>query len=103
MEINKKGIFYPAFGLISILTACLIGITSTGLNVHSGEIFIWILLLMTLGIILPTVSFVKSLAIVRLQLGQDKSKTKTWSIALTYSLGTVLVGLLLLLLWTMLR
>lgn len=103
IKIDRKGIYYPALGLTSILTAYLIGISSTGLNVHSGEIFIWILVLLTLGIIVPIILFVKSLEIVRYKLGQEKSKIKAYSIVLTYSLGTILTGLLILLLWTTLK
>ena len=103
IRITGKGIYYPVLGIISILTSYLIGISSTGLNVHSGKIFIWVLILLTLGVIVPTILFVKSLEIVRYKLGQEKSKIKTYSVVLTYSLGTVLVGLLLLLLWTTLK
>ena len=58
---------------------------------------------MIFGIIVPLILFVKSLEIVRYKIGQERSKIKVYSIVLTYSLGTVLAGLLILLLWTTLK
>ena len=103
IKINRKGIYYPVLGLTSILISYLVAISSTGLNVHSGEIFIWILILLTLGVIVPIMLFVKSLEIVRFKLGQEESKVKTYSILLTYCLGIILGGLLIFLLVTMLN
>ena len=91
---NRKGIYYPIVGLISIIAVVVVANSSTGLNVHSGEIFIWILIMLILGIIIPLVSFLKSLEIVRFKLGEEKSNIKTYSIILTYLLGAMLAGLM---------
>jgi hypothetical protein len=103
IEISRKALYYPIVGLVSILGAYLFGTFSTGLNVHSGEIFIYILILFTLGLVIPLICFVKSLQIVRFKLGVEKSKIKTYSIILTYTLGTLLAGLLIFILRTILK
>jgi hypothetical protein len=96
----RKGIYYPLIGLVSIMSSYLMGTSSTGLNVHSGEIFIWISILLILGIAIPTVLFVKSLEIVRFKLEEEKSKIKTYSTLLTYALGITLLGMLIFLMMT---
>jgi amino acid transporter len=103
IDTYAKGIYYPALGLASILIASLMGISSAGFNVHSGEIFIWILGLLIFGMIVPLVLFVKSLEIVRYKSWPEKSKIKVYSIVLTYSLGIIIVGLLIFLLWTTIK
>jgi hypothetical protein len=103
IEINRKALYYPIVGLVSILGAYLFGTFSTGLNVHSGEIFIYILILFTLGLVIPVICFVKSLELVRFKLGKERSKIKTSVIILTYALGTILAGLLIFILWTILK
>ncbi len=100
-KISNKGIYYPVLGLASILCSYLFATSSTGLNVHSGEIFIWIAILLTLGIVIPTVLLVKSLEIIRFRLAGEKSKTKTYSTLLTYSLATILLAMLIFLMITM--
>lgn len=102
-KIGRKGIYYPIVGLVSIFSACLFGTFSTGLNVHSGEIFVYILILFALGVITPIVAFMKSLEIVRFKLGEEESRMKTYTIILTYSLGTVLTGTTLFTLWVILK
>ena len=102
-RISNKGIYYPVLGLASIFSSYLFATSSMGLNVHSGEIFIWIAILLTLGIVIPTVLLVKSLEIVRFKLADEKSKIKTYSILLTYSLAAILLGMLIFLIITMLK
>jgi hypothetical protein len=103
IEIQRKGIYYPAIGLVSIAGTYFIAAFSTGLNVHSGEIFLYIPGLVTSGLIIPIICFVKALQIVRFKLEDDKTKIKTYSILLTYSLGTILAGILIFTLSTLLK
>lgn len=99
---STVAITYPIIGLISIAITYIFAHTSTGLNVHSGEIFIWLAMLLGLGIMLPAALLIKSLKTIQFKL-REPSVIRTYSVILTTVLGVTLMAVLLLSLLTILK
>jgi hypothetical protein len=108
MEDNKPrifnvSIFYSTIGLVSVFISYIVANTPSSVNVHSGEIFIWILILLIFSIIIPTILLIKSVRTLTNNLAQAKTNVKTYSIISTIALGVSIALVIITLIWTILK
>src|SRR5690349_4664289 len=93
----RQIVTYPLLGLLSL--AIGVAIVDSGLNVHSGEIFLWLVAVFGCILLLPLVLLAKSIQILVIEMKSDESRRKTFMKVLTSLLGlswvtTVTIGLL---------
>jgi len=92
---SKRALYYPIAGLVSILIAFLLSGRS-GLNVHSGEIFLYVFILFAFGLLIPFICFFKALDVVFLEMRWESFDKKAHAVILTAILG-ILIGVVLVL------
>jgi hypothetical protein len=90
---NIRLMIYPLAGLLCIGIGIVI-INAT-LNVHSGEIFLWLLGIFGFLLIFPAVFFANSIQILRKSPANERSWTKSISILLTTTLAILWVSLII--------
>jgi hypothetical protein len=82
---DKKPITYPVIGLLSLIVGLII--INAGLNVHSGEIFLWLIGIFGFILLVPIILLFKSIQILTIRMKDVKSKVKTYTLILTVLLG----------------
>src|SRR5690349_13509793 len=93
----RQIVTYPLLGLLSL--AIGVAIVDSGLNVHSGEIFLWLIAVFGFILLAPLVLLAKSIQILIIKMKTEVSRKKTSMRILTILLGlswatTVTIGLL---------
>jgi hypothetical protein len=96
-KLFQNTIIYPLSGLLCLVIGVVI-ITS-GLNVHSGEIFLWLLGIFGFLFSFPAILFAKSIQILKRPEMQEKSKIRYYSIVLTTGLGLFWITIIAVGLW----
>lgn len=81
----KRGIVYPLGGLLSLLVGLVI--INAGLDVHSGEIFLWLVGIFGFLLVLPIILFVRSIQMLIGKLRYEESKIKNYTVIFTFLLG----------------
>jgi hypothetical protein len=81
----RNAIVYPLSGLLSLVVGLVI-ITS-GLNVHSGEIFLWLIGIFGFLLVFPILLLAKSIQVLAIKMRHEESKIKTYTLILTVLLG----------------
>lgn len=92
----KNAIAYPLSGLISLIIGLII--INAGLNVHSGEIFLWLIGIFGFLLFMPLIFLVKSIQLL-MGMKNEESKIKTTTFILSIILGLSWVTLMTVAIW----
>jgi uncharacterized membrane protein len=94
---DKNPITYPVSGLLSLIVGLII--INAGLNVHSGEIFLWLIGIFGFILLVPIILLAKSIQILAIKMKDEKSKIKTYTLILTVLLALSWVTLVTVGIW----
>jgi hypothetical protein len=90
IETSKSTIKYPVIGLLSLLSGYLI-LAVSEFNIHSGEMFLFLIVYVGFVLILPIVMLFKSLN--NIAITPKSISSRKFQIVLTALLGLVLISL----------
>jgi hypothetical protein len=97
-----KAIISSSLGILSLVGSTIFAMLPSGLNVHSGEVFIYLFLLLIGFMGAPTFFFIKAVTIVKpFQKSEQQSSVQKLAIVVTAVLGLALGVVVLGFVWTM--
>lgn len=94
----KKEIAYPLSGILSVIIGILI--ISSGLNIHSEEVFIFLIAIFGFILLFPLIFLIKSIQLLTIK-KDEESRTKIYATTLTIVLGLSWLTLVVIGIWNL--
>ena len=100
---TTKANIFSSLGILTLIASSIYAMGSSGLNVHSGEILIFLFLLFAGFLIVPSIFFMLALKIVKSFENEEQSTMQKVAIVSTVILGLALGVIIVGIIWIIIR